>query len=67
MGGGAELPLADGLNGMNQKGRKKKQRRTGGIFSNADKIKVERTGGTWAAKYGTKVAQWDIAPDDEYF
>lgn len=38
-----------------------------GIFSNAEEIKVGRTGGTWAAKYGSKVAQWDIAPDDEYF
>ncbi len=51
----------------NQKSKRQKQRHTGGIFSNAEEIKVGRTGGTWAAKYGSKVAQWDIAPDDEYF
>lgn len=28
---------------------------------------VERTGGTWAAKYGTSIRDWDIAPSDEYF
>ena len=29
--------------------------------------KCERTGGTWAAKYGTTIKDWDIAPSDEYF
>lgn len=24
--------------------------------------KIERTGGTWASKYGTKIKEWDIAP-----
>lgn len=28
---------------------------------------VEHTGGTWAAKYGTSIRDWDIAPSDEYF
>lgn len=28
---------------------------------------VGRTGGTWAAKYGTSIQDWDIAPSDEYF
>lgn len=28
---------------------------------------VGRTGGTWAAKYGTSIRDWDIAPSDEYF
>lgn len=28
---------------------------------------VERTGGTLAAKYGTSIRNWDIAPTDEYF
>lgn len=28
---------------------------------------VGRTGGTWAAKYGTYIRNWDIAPSDEYF
>lgn len=29
--------------------------------------KVGRTGGTWAAKYGTAIKQWDIAPTPPYF
>lgn len=29
--------------------------------------RIERTGGTWAAKYGKKIAAWDHAPGDEYF
>lgn len=28
---------------------------------------VGRTGGTWAAKYGTSIRNWDIAPSEEYF
>ncbi len=28
---------------------------------------VGRTGGTWAAKYGKSIRDWDIAPSDEYF
>lgn len=28
---------------------------------------VERTGGTWAEKYGTDIRHWDIAPQAEYF
>lgn len=28
---------------------------------------VERTGGTWAAKYGKKIVAWDFAPEKEYF
>lgn len=28
---------------------------------------VYRTGGTWAAKYGTSIRNWDVAPSDEYF
>ena len=29
--------------------------------------KVERTGGTWASKYGKSIKHWDIAPSEEYF
>lgn len=29
--------------------------------------KPERTGGTWAAKYGKKIIAWDVAPGKEYF
>ena len=28
---------------------------------------VGRTGGTWAAKYGTHINKWDIAPSQEWF
>lgn len=28
---------------------------------------VGRTGGTWAAKYGSKIKEWDIAPTPPYF
>lgn len=28
---------------------------------------VERTGGTWAAKFGKKIIAWDVAPQKEYF
>lgn len=28
---------------------------------------VERTGGTWAAKYAKKIIAWDVAPEKEYF
>lgn len=30
-------------------------------------IKATRTGGQWAAKYGSNIAEWDIAPPKEYF
>jgi len=28
---------------------------------------VDRTGGTWSAKYGNKIKKWDIAPDKNFF
>ena len=43
---------------------KKKRSRFGGRF---DKYKTERTGGTWASKYGNHIKHWDIAPEKEYF
>lgn len=30
-------------------------------------IKCDRTGGTWASKYGKHIEHWDVAPDKEYF
>lgn len=30
-------------------------------------IDAERTGGTWAKKYGKIICEWDIAPGPEYF
>ena len=43
---------------------KKNRSRFGGRF---DKYKVERTGGTWASKYGDNINHWDVAPEPEYF
>ena len=31
------------------------------------KYEVERTGGTWAAKYGRNIKEWDEAPPQEFF
>lgn len=42
----------------------RKRSRFGGRF---DKYKIERTGGTWASKYGKHIRHWDIAPDENYF
>lgn len=28
---------------------------------------IERTGGTWASKFGKTIKEWDIAPGPEYF
>jgi len=41
----------------------------GGAGSSKHGIKVKRTGGTWSEKYqlGNSIADWDIAPPDEYF
>lgn len=36
------------------------------VFFSSD-ISVERTGGTWAEKYGQNISHWDIAPPKEYF
>lgn len=33
----------------------------------AESQSVTRTGGTWAAKYGKKIIDWDFAPSKEYF
>lgn len=32
-----------------------------------ENIAADRTGGTWAAKYGKSIAEWDVAPNEEYF
>ena len=39
--------------------------RFGGRFDKY--IKAERTGGTWAEKYGKDIKHWDVAPSKEYF
>ena len=28
---------------------------------------ITRTGGSWFAKYGEKIIEWDVAPGDDYF
>lgn len=52
--------------GLNRKtGRFAKYSRQGGDFGG--EINVERTGGTWAEKYGNHIVAWDVAPSEEYF
>lgn len=44
--------------------------RYGGCFEKyfpKEKIDCERTGGTWASKYGKNINHWDVAPPKEYF
>lgn len=36
-------------------------------YENGEKLKVERTGGTWACKYAKKIKDWDEAPAQEVF
>ena len=43
------------------------EERFGGRFERYRKNNVERTGGTWAAKYEKKIAGWDVAPTQEFF
>lgn len=38
-----------------------------GGAGNELKRTVTRTGGTWAAKYGKHINDWDVAPGEEYF
>lgn len=32
-----------------------------------ERERVDRTGGTWAEKYGKKIIAWDVAPGQDYF
>lgn len=50
-------------------GQTDRQNRFGGWFDRyRPDITAKRTGGTWSAKKGyNKVAEWDVAPSDEYF
>ena len=38
-----------------------------GRFSKYKEIECSRTGGTWAAKYGKNIKEWDLAPSEEFF
>lgn len=37
------------------------------LRSEIRQIQAERTGGTWASKYGKKIVAWDTAPGQDYF
>lgn len=37
------------------------------VLALQEKRGAARTGGTWAGKYGKKIAVWDVAPEEEYF
>lgn len=52
--------------GAGNEWEQKKRSRFGGLFEKYE-IKAERTGGTWAEKYGKQIEHWDIAPGQEYF
>lgn len=52
--------------GNNTEWENKKRSRFGGLFDKYE-IKAERTGGTWAEKYGKNINHWDIAPSKEVF
>lgn len=57
-GGGAKADASETFNGA-------VQGRFGGRFEKY--IEADRTGGTWAAKFGKHINNWDIAPPQEYF
>lgn len=38
-----------------------------GRFNKYKQIDCARTGGTWAAKYGKDIKEWDVAPTQEFF
>jgi len=40
---------------------------SGGRFQKYMRTSCERTGGTWAAKYGKVIKDWDVAPSQEFF
>jgi site-specific DNA-methyltransferase (adenine-specific) len=63
-GVGGRFAKYDGLMGGGSDWETKAKSRFRGTF---DKYKIERTGGSWSAKYGTKIKHWDIAPSQDYF
>lgn len=48
-------------------GTDKEIRNSRGRFEKYKQIDCSRTGGTWAAKYGTDINEWDVAPQQEFF
>ena len=63
-------PYGDALNAEQSDGPTYPQR-FGSAGSRFERYKrepaVERTGRQWAAKYGKKIVEWDVAPGEEYF
>lgn len=57
-------PYGGGAKDDVKKAFKAKDGRFGGNF---EKYAVNRTGGNWGGKYGNEIAQWDIAPSEDYF
>lgn len=64
-----DLAIVDPPYGGGNKDYDAVSQRYGGRFARYSKenIKADRVGGTWASKYGKHIADWDIAPDKEYF
>lgn len=62
-----DLAVVDPPYGDGNVEREPKYNRFGSAGSRFEKYKHNRTGGTWAAKYGKKIIAWDVAPGPEYF
>lgn len=62
---GGHFEKYDGLVEGGSKWESMPKSRFGG--GNFDKYKIERTVGTLAEKYGSKVSHWDVAPNQAYF
>ena len=64
-----DLAIVDPPYGGGSKDYDATQQRFGGWFSKYfdNEVKAERTGGTWAKKYGNNICEWDIAPNEDYF
>lgn len=64
-----DLAIVDPPYGGGSKDYDATQQRFGGWFDKYldNEVKADRTGGTWAKKYGNNICEWDIAPNDDYF
>lgn len=65
-----DLAIVDPPYGNGNENYDAKTQRYGGIFSRYfqdNKKDVKRTGGSWSAKYGKNINEWDVAPSEDYF
>lgn len=64
-----DLAIVDPPYGGGSKDYDATQQRFGGWFSKYfdNEVKADRTGGSWAKKYGNNICEWDIAPNEDYF